>query len=97
MSQVWKRSNSEEDLENGWQTRQSRKKNRAHNRPMRMLRKKLQNNPKQKKNLKREMSTQHPPLFFIAFSGGISHNSLVSVSHLLLAPKQVILFLARAK
>lgn len=65
MSPVWKRSSAKKNLENGWQTRQSRKKNRTNNRIMRVLRQNLQNNTQQTENLICWKVKHHLILFFI--------------------------------
>ena len=51
MSKVWKRSSTYEILENGWQTRQRREKNRTHNRSMQLLQQIFQSNIRQKEDL----------------------------------------------
>ena len=52
MSQLWKRRNNrEKKLEDGWQTRQGRKKDTANDRLVRMLRKDVQASFGQEENL----------------------------------------------
>ncbi len=65
MSCMRKRSqHSQKVLEDGWQSRQERQKNRTHNRTLRTLRKNFQVYPRQEKNLV-PLKKHQVPFFFL--------------------------------